>query len=130
MTDQPAIVLDAHRCTCESIGLSLTGDDAAEYIEAMNAYLAGFAAPVQAANTAGAPHVCLQCGEYTDGLLGRFRWGHASGEGKCGECGWPARAHHYPKLADGELIFDRCLEFVLQYHPDDVQISKRDESDD
>jgi hypothetical protein len=125
MTDQSTVAMpDVARCTCDSIGLSLTGDDAPEYLSALNAYLADFAAPVRGSDAPHSPCLCLRCGEPVAGLLGRFAWGMASGEGFCSECSWPARAHHYPKLPDGELIFDRCFERVLQYHPDNVGIRK------
>ncbi len=107
-------------CTAADIGLELTGPDAAPYIAAMNKYLAKFANPITRdhgeENWVTGTCLCLNCMCALDGVLGTFQWGLASGEGKCVECGWPCRAHHYPKI-DGENIFDGVLQMILQYRP-------------
>ena len=57
---------------------------------------------------------CIGCDWPLAGLLaGTFVWGLANGEGKCGRCGYPARAIHR-KEHTGGLTFQR----ILQYHPD------------
>lgn len=63
---------------------------------------------------------CHNCGVRLNGLLGQFTWGIVNGEGTCANCGWPCRAYHRPKDEDGELIFNRTFEMILQYHPEDV----------
>jgi hypothetical protein len=91
-------------------------------IAAIDAYLSAFAKPIERDGASGlmfGEHKCLKCGEMLDGALGTFRWGITNGEGTCAKCGWPARAHHYPKDADG-AIFDQPLVIILQYHPDNV----------
>ena len=70
------------------------------------------------------PGVCIKCGHQQgaasiiDVVRGesRFVWGIKNGEGQCstGGCGWPARAIH----RDVGPI--KCLEMILQYHPDIV----------
>ena len=66
---------------------------------------------------------CICCGEpqgarnLADVVLGtaRFKWGLAHGEGRCSECGYPARAIHYIGKGDDEIVMRNVL---LQYHPD------------
>jgi hypothetical protein len=69
---------------------------------------------------------CLKCDEpLADGIMsllrgkGGFEWGLVHGEGHCRECGWPARAYHFIKDAEGgDLVTLRNV--ILQYHPDFV----------
>jgi hypothetical protein len=67
---------------------------------------------------------CLKCGKVQGGmmaaLLGGFEYGLQHGEGRCGSCGWPGRACHYPKTEDGKEIFS-LQDFILQYHPSVVE---------
>ena len=114
---------DVERCTIADIGISLTGDDAQPLVDAINEYLQDFAKPVKrdgGGSFAMGRYVCLKCGESLDGMLGRFRWGIAWGEGHCTGCGWPGRAYHIIKDKDGD-IFERPLELILQYHPSVVE---------
>ncbi len=113
---------DSPYCTLSDVGMAITGEDATPIIDAVNDYLTCFAVPVRRegkTNMLTGWTLCLNCGEQLDGALGRFRWGIASGEGECAECGWPCRAHHRPTL-DGNQVFDRPLELMLQYHPSQV----------
>lgn len=118
-------LVDLPICSMEDIGLEITGPDAAPYIAAMEEYLSVFAQPVGCDGRNGDTEwlvgtcLCLKCLRGLDGAMGTFEWGLASGEGKCGECGWPCRAHHNPRL-NGEAVFNRPLEKVLQYHPNHV----------
>ncbi len=113
----------ASHCTLSDVGIEITGEDALPFIVAVNEYLSCFAVPVR---PKGKPNMltgsvlCIKCGEQLDGVLGRFCWGIANGEGECAECSWPCRAHHRPEL-DGKEIFDRPLEIILQYHPSQVK---------
>lgn len=123
MTDQTEIVKEmrgaAEPCTTADIGLEITGDGAEPILAAIDEYLSAFAKPIVRDDGGGfllGKYQCLQCGEPLDGALGTFQWGMVNGEGTCDRCGWPARAHHYPKDADG-AIFDRPLVFILQYRP-------------
>ena len=109
-------------CTIADIGIDIGGTDAPPLIAATNEYLATFARPMK---TDGDGFLlgrleCLHCGATLDGAMGSFQWGLASGEGQCSRCGWPARAHHCPRDANGETIFTGPVEFILQYHPDHV----------
>lgn len=63
--------------------------------------------------------VCFGCGATLTGLLGSFTWGLAHGEGACASCGWPGRGLHY--LGHAPVIIP--VQFVLQYHPDEVRVS-------
>mgnify|MGYP001619359743 FL=1 len=49
-----------------------------------------------------------------------FEWGLVNGEGHCRRCGWPARAYHREV---GPIKF---LNFVLQYHPDELEITAKE----
>ncbi len=60
--------------------------------------------------------LCVGCGSELAGLFGAFTWSLAHGEGYCSGCGYPGRALHYFPAAGG----DRCLDFILQYHPDEI----------
>ena len=117
-------------CTVDDIGLELTGPDAPPFIAAMNEYLSTFAKPTAAGN--GDEFMfgrtkCLHCDSALDGLLGSFVWGMAAGEGECGICGWPGRAHHNPMI-DGEPMFPHAFERVLQYHPSHVAVPNKEEA--
>src|SRR5690606_18259509 len=116
-------------CTMADIGTEITGEDAQPVCDAINEYLSVFAKPIRRENENffSGRFQCLNCGRALDGFLRTFRWRIVHGEGQCGECGWPCRGMHYPKDADGQNIFDRGLEIVLQYHPSGVQ--KKEVSD-
>ena len=110
-------------CTIDDLGIELTGEDAPPLIETLNEYFSLFAKPVRQDKPGDMLFGnlnCFKCGEALNGMLGTFQWGMRSGEGTCSKCGWPCRAHHLPKDDDG-AIFDRCLEIILQYHPDHVE---------
>ncbi len=114
-------------CTIADIGFEITGSDAPLLIAAINKYLSVFAKPVRrngGAEFVVGSHECLKCGKPLSGLLGTFQWGLVNGEGSCSECGWPARAYHEPADDEGK-IFDRILEIVLQYHPDNVTATNK-----
>jgi hypothetical protein len=118
------------KCTSKAVGIDITGKDedgnaeAASLMASLNEYFSIFAKPTGK---------CLKCGTTLGGLLGwamgGFRWGLAWGEGNCG-CGWPARAYHEPKDTAGEKIFDRPLQMILQYHPDNVASRTSEETPD
>jgi len=111
-------------CTMADIGLTITGEGAEPICDAISEYLSVFAKPVLHDGTTGGMlgnFDCLNCGERLDGFLGTFTWGIAHGEGKCSKCGWPCRAYHNPKDAEGD-IFDRRLQIILQYHPSGVEM--------
>jgi len=109
-------------CTMADIGMEITGEDSASVVESLNEYLKAFAKPnrVRDGNVLQGGFDCIKCGKPTSGVMGTFTWGIAHGEGFCQNCNWPARAYHRPKDKDGEEIFNRPLEFILQYHPDSV----------
>lgn len=74
---------------------------------------------------------CLKCGENLAGGLsdflfgkGGFEWVLAHGEGHCKNCGWPARAYHFIKNADGSDLAT-LRNVILQYHPDCVETRKK-----
>jgi hypothetical protein len=98
--------------------MSYTGPDGTaplpQEVEALDHYFAHFVPPgpcIKCGHDLGAPNTL-------GNLIGRgsFVWGITNGEGQCavGGCSWPARAIH----RDVGPI--KCLEFVLQYHPDIV----------
>ena len=118
------------KCTAKGASIDITGQDeesnahAAALMTSLDEYFSAFAKPTGK---------CLKCGTTLGGLLGwamgGFRWGIAWGEGNCG-CGWPARAYHEPKDAPGEKIFDRPLQMILQYHPDNVSVRNKNQDTD
>jgi len=114
-------VIDIKKCTCESIGIEITGKDAPSLVAAINKYLEVFAEPISSGDNSGSMIFgsvrCLRCGSMLDGAFGTFKWGMVHGEGFCSECSWPARAYHVPEDDDGK-IFDQPLQRILQYHPD------------
>ena len=120
-------IADIPKCVMGDIGMEITGEDAPPVVEALNDYLSRFAAPICKDGNGATTYRCLNCDRDLSGLLGSFQWDIASGEGKCSNCGWPCRAHHYPKDATGD-IFDRALEVILQYHPNNV--THKDDADD
>ena len=108
-------------CTLASIGMEITGEDAPPLVESCNEYLSQFIAPAsEKGNFLFSSSKCVKCERPISGALGSFVWGIVHGEGTCGNCGWPARAYHDIKH-DGESVFDRPLQIVLQYHPDFVE---------
>jgi len=110
------------KCTIDAIGLGITGEDAEPIVKAVNKYLAMFAAPQ------GSEEIkrCLKCGVILGGPLGSFQWRIENGEGICSCCGWPCRARHDIQDDKGS-IFNRPLEVILQYHPDNVATEGEDE---
>jgi len=117
--------IQAEFCTMSDIGLKITGEDAQPIADQLNEYLKVFAKPVRVGegNAIQGSSVCIKCGKPTGGFLGTFTWGMTHGEGYCGNCNWPARGYHRPKDENGEEIFEGPLEYVLQYHPDNVRLS-------
>lgn len=115
------------RCTMADAGVVAelkegAGDAEREAIEDLAAYFTIFAKP-EAGEHKNLGCKCLKCGEYIGGLLGTFTWGLCHGEGFCGACKWPARAHHFIKDRHGaDLATIRGV--VLQYHPDEVEERK------
>lgn len=47
-----------------------------------------------------------------------FEWGLAHGEGRCGDCGWPAKGHPEVTISDGRVM---RFPLPLPYHPDNVE---------
>lgn len=120
---------DVEVCTITHLGMEITGEDAPPIVEAINQYLSQFAKPVrrEGGNNFSGSINCLNCGEILSGLIGTFTWGIAHGEAECGNCGWPCRAYHDIKQ-DGESVFNRPLDTILQYHPSKVNVrGKKDE---
>lgn len=117
----------AHQPTpCRTATLFKVDDDAPEgFVEQLDEYLSAFAALVR---IDGKTH-CFNCGEPFDGMMNMFglavafEWGLAHGEGHCSGCGWPMRAHHFPKDKDGgDLVTIRG--FPLAYMPEHVELRK------
>lgn len=103
-------------CTIDDLGIAITGEDAKPLVDAINEYCNKFA------STGG---TCPKCNAKLGGLLGSFAWGLCHGEGVCtgglkGSCGWPCRAYHRPKDADGKEIFNGPVCAILAYHPEFV----------
>lgn len=106
------------RATCESLGIKITAHvpeaeaEAVATIALIDEYLSGFAAPTGK---------CLKCGVPTSGLmgalLGGMEWGIVHGELRCRTCKWPGRGYHDINDECGGKLFERPLQFVLQYHP-------------
>jgi hypothetical protein len=97
---------------CKGADMLVAGPDgdekvAAELMATADKYFAQFVP-----NTTGE---CLCCGCRLGGLFGSFGWGLAHGEGRCGQCGYPARALH--KIEGLGTLSN----FILQYHPDDLE---------
>lgn len=106
---------------CLPSDLFTVGEGAdADDLNALASYLANFAAPIRNDRQ---NQDCLHCGEELTGMMaglfgrGGFEWGLAHGEGHCRGCGYPARAHHWIKGADGKEIAS-FRNLVLQYLPD------------
>lgn len=112
-------IVDIPKCVMGDIGIEISGEDAPPVVAAINDYLSRFAAPIIREVNDVPRYRCLDCDRDLSGLLGTFQWGITNGEGTCSNCGWPCRAHHYPKDAKGD-IFNKALEVILQYHPDHV----------
>lgn len=117
-------IVDIPKCVICDIGLQITGEDAPSIVASMNEYLSRFAAPIHGEGIT--TYRCLKCDLGLSGMLGTFQWGIASGEGECSHCGWPCRAHHYPKHGADD-IFDGALQVILQYHPDHVTINQSED---
>lgn len=115
-------------CTARDAGVNLTAsspefeEETRVLVDCLDEYFKQFAAPTVEGkgNALIGSQRCLECDTALSGALGSFQWGLAHGEGQCGCCGWPSRAYHRPKDQDGEEIFDRALQIILQYHPDHV----------
>ena len=114
MTTKTATAVE--HCTTDSIGLKIVGEHAEAVVAVVNSYLATFSKPIKT----GPELACLHCETMLSGFIGSFTWGLVTGEGKCRECGWPARAHHRPKDDSGKIIVE-AFQFILQYHPDFVR---------
>lgn len=122
MADLPTVArLDWHTI------LKADAETPAATIAALDAYFEPFAQPEFDDKRGGEekPMLCLKCREPLTGFFasmfgrGGFEWGIAHGEGRCRCCGWPARAMHYIKDADGQEVAN-IRNLVLQYHPDEV----------
>lgn len=59
------------------------------------------------------PDNLCNCGMPLTGMLGSFRWGLQSGEGKCSNCDWPVRGYHD--------FGDHVVEKVRAYLPEYVE---------
>lgn len=114
--------------------IDATADAPASIIAALDKYFDAFAQPdikiVDGKKQLG-DLPCLKCDEplaggLTSFLLGKggFTWGLAHGEGHCKGCGWPARAHHFIKDAEGEDVAT-IRNVILQYHPAYVKVRKK-----
>lgn len=114
--------------------IDATPETPPDIIEAFDKYFDGFAQP-DIKMVDGKKHLgdlpCLKCDEplaggLTSFLLGKggFEWGLAHGEGHCKNCGWPARAYHFIKDADGKDLMT-LRNVILQYHPDYVTERKK-----
>lgn len=108
--------------------------DTIALLAVVDSQLCMFAEPTESADGGDGfiigKHPCLCCGRPLSGMLGTFQWGICHGEGKCTNCGWPARALHYIKDGKGEDLFDRSIPMVLQYHPSQVSSAKGEEDAD
>lgn len=76
---------------------------------------------------------CAFCGSRQGGLTaailgGGFEWGLQHGEGHCSRCGYPARAYHDLKDADGAKVINGAL--ILQYHPDEISFDSYEHEED
>ena len=110
------------RATAASVGMKLTAKtpDNQERCDEVMAVIDKQLHPFVAPTTNGdEPAKCIGCGSALDGFFGSFTWGIVHGEGACSNCGYPARAMHYLKDG-GQELFDRPLQYVLQYHPDEL----------
>lgn len=96
-------------CQVADILTIKAGAEGHQVIADLTEYLKPFAAPIYPDGVPPAEDdfaglrgpQCLKCKKPLSGLLGTFQWGIAHGEGRCANCGWPARAYHYIKLSDG-----------------------------
>lgn len=118
-------------CKAEDVGIKpkdITNAEHLDLIAIFDDYLKGFAPPEPAIE--GSSYFlfgrtkCPNCNESLDGMMGRFTWGLAHGEGKCAGCGWPARGIHRIPDRDGTEL--AILNQVLAYHPDVVETVKTD----
>lgn len=86
--------------------------------ELVNAYLHSFV---------GDEGKCPNCDSTLRNTMGSFYWGLVHGEAHCSgsmsneRCGWPCRAIHDIKDADGQSLFNRPLFLILPYHPEYVR---------
>ena len=112
MAEQTEKLANIAVCTVGDIGVEIAVRNPQGGIAALNEYLSQFAAPANSAIML--LDECLNCGN-----VGTFQWGIARGEGNCCSCGWPSRAFHDPKNADGPILVDRFVA-ILQYHPSHV----------
>jgi hypothetical protein len=112
-------------CLPESL-FTITGEVPDGYLESCAVYLAAFAAPIFSDGDKTKAMVCLHCDADLSGFFGSFEWGIAHGEGRCNICGYPARAFHVAKDADGGELFT-LRNFILQYLPDfEAEAAERD----
>lgn len=92
-----------------------SGPEGAKVMAELDEYCLHFAALGERDPVFG--RMCLCCGAAMSGLLGRFCWGLAHGEGECGGCGYPARAIH---RIEGVGTLSTV---VFQYHPDELSFA-------
>lgn len=109
---------DLPHCRLEHVFLQITGPDSEKTIELVNAYLHSFV---------GDEGKCPKCDSPLRNTMGSFYWGLVHGEAHCSgsmsneRCGWPCRAIHDIKDADGQSLFNRPLFLILPYHPEYVR---------
>lgn len=112
------------KATGGSVDIKVDGKDREVAVKIFDKYFSDFVDPKSTGSTGDGwitgSQNCVQCGRRLDGLLGTFGWGLAHGEGNCGECGYPSRAHHKIKDEDGEP-FAEMRNQLLQYHPDGLE---------
>lgn len=95
----------------------------AEWVEAMEGYLANFCEPVK--NIANQIH-CVSCNSQLTGAQGMLDWRSRAAlrvdeespalEARCTQCGYPTRCQHSIFLPNGKLVVQLNW-FPLQYHP-------------
>ena len=101
------------------------GPEKQSVLDATDAYLKAFVAPVRDADGNIA---CFHCGKAINGFSAMFgtgvayQWGLTHGEARCSGCGWPARGMHYPKDEAGNELW-ALRNFFLAYHPDEVEVA-------
>jgi len=113
------------RCTFDALGVKLVPKDGAapEQVEKEITEIRSWV-DIQVARFIPPQKECIGCGRVIAAAnvleafaLATFTYGLAHGEGSCSNCGYPARANHYPIGDAPGLRFDR----VLQYHPDELE---------
>lgn len=99
-------------CAPADVGIDITPDAPEPLRRLVTGHFAQFLRPEP--HPAGRSVQCVCGASLTGVLVGTFRWGLAHGEGRCADCGWPARAYHYLNDAEGKVL---SLTAVLLYVP-------------